>query len=551
MFKASLQYTPNELTIGRVTLPRQGHASERLIKTAGAFADTQYACNLMEQIATCVYFKEPVLLVGETGNGKTTVVQRLAQLAGKRLIVQNLNQQSDSSDFLGGYKPVELRSICVPLMNQFGALFPKTFSRAANKSFLTRIRQAFEDKKWPTLIKLLLETLNMVEKKFNSETISTPSTTTNRASTIATTGKRKSPDPEEAPIPSQGQTKGKNSRVSGSSGVVKAGGLQAQWAELAKGIRSFERQITHVSGAFAFWFAEGSLVSALREGHWILLDEINLASSETLERLSGILDGEKGSLSLTERGDSGSIYRHPDFRIFACMNPPTDVGKKDLPPCIRNNFAELFVQDVTNPQDIGLIVQQYVSLLPFFIFLFYFFLFNNDIIHMYINRYLQEQRVHLPIDSIVSLYLQLRSLATSTLLTGEDKRPLYSLRSLCRALSYCRKNTAVYSFERALYDGFCMSFSSSLNSASRQIVDQLFLEHILNKKKSLIKVLPKLSGNTEQWMQIHQFWVKRGEHKSPNVKSKYILTSTVQNRLKDLARVVNSGLCLYIFHSIH
>ena len=35
-------------------------------------------------------------------------------------------------------------------------------------------------------------------------------------------------------------------------------------------------------------FVEGSLVRAMREGCWLLLDEVNLATAETLERLSGM-----------------------------------------------------------------------------------------------------------------------------------------------------------------------------------------------------------------------------------------------------------------------
>jgi midasin len=38
-----------------------------------------------------------------------------------------------------------------------------------------------------------------------------------------------------------------------------------------------------VKNNFAFSFVEGSLVRAVRNGWWILLDEINLASPETLE----------------------------------------------------------------------------------------------------------------------------------------------------------------------------------------------------------------------------------------------------------------------------
>ena len=47
---------------------------------------------------------------------------------------------------------------------------------------------------------------------------------------------------------------------------------------------------------------QGVLISALKKGEWILLDEINLASAEMLECLSGLLDSAAGSLVLTERG---------------------------------------------------------------------------------------------------------------------------------------------------------------------------------------------------------------------------------------------------------
>ena len=51
-----------------------------------------------------------------------------------------------------------------------------------------------------------------------------------------------------------------------------------------------------------FSFIEGSLVKSIQTGDWILLDEINLATAETLEYLSGLLDGKAGSMVLTERG---------------------------------------------------------------------------------------------------------------------------------------------------------------------------------------------------------------------------------------------------------
>ena len=65
-------------------------------------------------------------------------------------------------------------------------------------------------------------------------------------------------------------------------------------------------------GTFDTWFLkiiylfnnglQGTLVKALRNGDWVLLDEINLAAAETLECLSGLLESQAGSLMLTERG---------------------------------------------------------------------------------------------------------------------------------------------------------------------------------------------------------------------------------------------------------
>ena len=57
---------------------------------------------LMERIAVCVSSNEPVLLVGETGVGKTSVVQALADLLGQELRVVNLSATSDSDELIQG-----------------------------------------------------------------------------------------------------------------------------------------------------------------------------------------------------------------------------------------------------------------------------------------------------------------------------------------------------------------------------------------------------------------------------------------------------------------
>ena len=46
-----------------------------------------HSLRLMERIAVCIKMNEPVLLVGETGNGKTTVIQYLAHQLRHELVV--------------------------------------------------------------------------------------------------------------------------------------------------------------------------------------------------------------------------------------------------------------------------------------------------------------------------------------------------------------------------------------------------------------------------------------------------------------------------------
>ena len=38
---------------------------------------------------------------------------------GARLVVLNLSQQTDSADFLGGFRPIEPREALLPLLNAF------------------------------------------------------------------------------------------------------------------------------------------------------------------------------------------------------------------------------------------------------------------------------------------------------------------------------------------------------------------------------------------------------------------------------------------------
>ena len=63
--------------------------------------------------------KEAVLLVGDTGCGKTTLAQHCAAIFNKNLFVYNMNQSSDAIDLIGGFKPIDIRILLRNLLNKF------------------------------------------------------------------------------------------------------------------------------------------------------------------------------------------------------------------------------------------------------------------------------------------------------------------------------------------------------------------------------------------------------------------------------------------------
>ena len=104
-----------------------------------------------------------------SGCGKTTLVQRLANLTGRTLLVQNLSLQTDSTDLLGGYKPLEMRHVARGVYDKFVDLFVSSFSRSQNAQFLKYVLTAFEKGEWKKLAQCFLKAAGMGENKVSQE----------------------------------------------------------------------------------------------------------------------------------------------------------------------------------------------------------------------------------------------------------------------------------------------------------------------------------------------------------------------------------------------
>lgn len=46
------------------------------------------------------------------------------------------------------------------------------------------------------------------------------------------------------------------------------------------------------------------------------------------------------------------------FRIIGCMNPGSDIGKKELPENVRAKFTEIYVHDISEREDILTLVKK-------------------------------------------------------------------------------------------------------------------------------------------------------------------------------------------------
>lgn len=484
----------NTLRIGRVYFrgrtPRTSRGPNMKAKSS-TFATTKLVLQQLESVAVAIKQAEPCLLVGETGTGKTTMIQQLADSLGHKLVVINLSQQSESGDLLGGFKPVNMRTLAIPMKEEFEDLFETTFSSKKNQRYVEHVAKAIAKSRWSRVSTLWQEAAEMVESTFTAQ-----STKSQLVLEEPSTKKRK-------------------------LGSQRLQLLRKRWEDFGIRLKTFQKHLKSGSKGFAFSFVEGNLVKAARNGDWVLLDEINLAAPDTLDSIADLLthgsDGDP-SLLLTETGQTERIRAHRDFRIFGAMNPANDVGKKDLPLGLRSRFFELFMD---SPD------KDLINLVP--------------VVQAYLrsNTY-ADGRVA---GDVAQLYLDIQKLVQENrLVDGADQKPHYSLRTLTRTLVYVVDIAPLYGLRRALFEGFSMSFLTLLNQASvRQVVplmDKYLLGNLKNSGALLLQT-PKPPQDAEKVVRFKQYWIPRGPLPI-QTPAHYILTPFIERNLLNLVRATST-----------
>lgn len=455
----------SDFKIGRIKLSSFKDAAYTK-KSRATLAKTKQTCRLLENVASCIKQREPVLFVGETGVGKTFIIQYLADMMEIDLIVVNLSQQSDSSDLLGGYKPIDMRQVMTSIHQKFEDLFNKTLRREEHlQSILSHANNLFinakKNSQWLTYLKLVRNCCGkaLINKKLE---------------------------------PSH----------------------QNAWCTLSEKVSQLIKpmELDESTTPMMLAFSDGSLLKAVKEGKWILLDEINLAEPDVLQCLLLILDSINQSHIYMQScaEDSGQVEIHRNFRLFACMNPSTDIGKKDLDSGTRGRFTEFFVDEIGDKIDIRKVVESYVkSCLP-----------------------------PSTMENIVKFYMEIRSISGS-LSDISGNPPVYSLRSLCRALSICSLNVC-QNMEKSVYECLKITFFQQLNKASVEQVTKLIEKIFYNNKlpQHLLEPVASAPKDGHQYVHVGGFWIQKSNAEL-SLDAKYIITDSIERNLQNLARIIS------------
>lgn len=93
-------------------------------------------------------------------------------------------------------------------------------------------------------------------------------------------------------------------------------------------------------------FVEGPVVKAMKEGHFLYIDEINMAKAETLPILHSVLDYRR---MLTNPFTGEVIRAHPNFGVIAAINEGY-IGTTPMNEALKNRFISFSIPYITGEQ---------------------------------------------------------------------------------------------------------------------------------------------------------------------------------------------------------
>lgn len=106
------------------------------------------------------------------------------------------------------------------------------------------------------------------------------------------------------------------------------------------------KTVVQQDGQTMIGFVEGPVVKAMKQGHILYIDEINMAKAETLPILHSVLDHRR---MLTNPFTGEVIYAHEDFSVIAAINEGY-IGTTPMNEALKNRFVSYSVPYISGEE---------------------------------------------------------------------------------------------------------------------------------------------------------------------------------------------------------
>ena len=115
------------------------------------------------------------------------------------------------------------------------------------------------------------------------------------------------------------------------------------------------KTIIQKEGETVIEFVEGPVVQAMKKGHILYIDEINMARPETLPILHSVLDHRR---MLTNPFTGEVIYAHEDFTVISAINEGY-VGTSPMNEALKNRFVSFTVPYLSGDELKKVVMNEY------------------------------------------------------------------------------------------------------------------------------------------------------------------------------------------------
>ncbi|CAF2953951.1 unnamed protein product [Rotaria sp. Silwood2] len=262
---------------------------------------SQRTLERLQLLAAATVSKATVLIEGGDCSGKTATVCELARLCGRRLLVLNLNHETTTSDLLGSWTVIN--------KNSYEKRRKQTSEQLLNDivrftlAVLIPLSQQFYDAE-----KLIRTIINLIHQWEHEKS-------------------------------DQAQNAFQECHLLLENELERANRIHSE--TIAEEIEKYLDTLGQIEDEFklvknlgeglTFAFNKGPLIQAMERGDWILLDNINCARGDVIERLNSLAEAEP-TLTLYESATSQQYCRgngiHKDFRLFVIANNNRKMANK-------------------------------------------------------------------------------------------------------------------------------------------------------------------------------------------------------------------------------